>query len=198
MNAQTMPRPVESPPRPAFGTVLASTMAVATWRDGKWSAHELRKYGPIELSPAIHGLHYGSTCFEGFKAYRWADGSINIFRMDKHVARMRQSAKGLCLPQPDAAQLTTMVTQLVDRVRKEVPEAPGALYLRPMLFGTGASIGGASERFPLTSWSAVAGARCAQVVPFQRTVCPVVTARFDGTVPQFAIKQSLLRFLSRR
>jgi len=145
MNAQAMPRPAEATTRPAFGTVLASTMAVATWRDGKWSAHELRKYGPIELTPAIHGLHYGSTCFEGFKAYRWADGSINIFRMDKHVARLRQSAKGLCLPVPDAAQVTAMVTQVVDRVRNEVPEAPGALYLRPMLFGTGASIGGATS-----------------------------------------------------
>lgn len=39
MNAQAMPRPAESTPRPAFGTVLASTMVVATWRDGKWSAH---------------------------------------------------------------------------------------------------------------------------------------------------------------
>ncbi|HEU0224129.1 MAG TPA: branched-chain amino acid aminotransferase [Steroidobacteraceae bacterium] len=145
MNARAMPQPAAATTRPAFGTVLASTMAVASWRDGKWSAHELRKYGPIELTPAIHGLHYGSTCFEGFKAYRWADGSINIFRMDKHVARLRQSAKGLCLPVPDAAQVTAMVTQVVDRVRNEVPEAPGALYLRPMLFGTGASIGGATS-----------------------------------------------------
>lgn len=145
MNAQAMPRPAETTTRPGFGTVLASTMAVATWRDGKWSAHELRKYGPIELVPAIHGLHYGSSCFEGFKAYRWPDGSINIFRMDRHVARFRQSAKGLCLPQPDAELIQTMVMQVVDRVRKEVPEPPGALYLRPLLFGTGASIGGASS-----------------------------------------------------
>ena len=147
MNAQVMQtRPVtETATRPAFGTVLASAMSVASWRDGKWSAHELRKYGPIELSPAIHGLHYGSTCFEGFKAYRWADGSINIFRMEKHIARMLQSAKGLVLPQPDAVQLAEMVTLVVDRVRNEVPEAPGALYLRPTLIGTGASIGGATS-----------------------------------------------------
>ncbi len=146
MNAQAMPKnATDTTTRPAFGTVLAKTMAVASWRDGKWSAHELRKYGPIEMSPAIHGLHYGSTCFEGFKAYRWADGSINVFRMDKHIARLRQSAQGLRLPPPDAAQLAAMVTQVVDRVRDEVPEAPGALYLRPMLFGTGASIGGATS-----------------------------------------------------
>ena len=104
MNAQVMQArsTSDSANRPAFGTVLASTMALATWRDGKWSPQELRKYGPIELSPAIHGLHYGSTCFEGFKAYRWADGSINIFRMDRHVARLCQSARGLVLPVPDA------------------------------------------------------------------------------------------------
>ena len=146
MNARAMPQPaVEATTRPAFGTVLASTMAVSTWRDGKWSPHDFRKYGPIELSPAIHGLHYGSSCFEGFKAYRWADGSVNVFRMDKHIARMRQSATLLVLPQPDAAQLATMITGVVERVRSEVPEAPGALYLRPMLFGTGASIGGATS-----------------------------------------------------
>ncbi len=146
MNAQAMPQTTvaDSTARPAFGSVLASTMAVATWRDGKWSQHDLRKYGPIELSPAIHGLHYGSTCFEGFKAYRWADGSVNIFRMDKHIARMRQSAFSLVLPQPDAAQLATMITAVIDRVRNEVPEAPGALYLRPTLFGTGEGIGGAT------------------------------------------------------
>lgn len=147
MNAQALQQrtAADSTARPAFGTVLASAMAIASWREGKWSAHELRKYGPIELSPAAHGLHYGSTCFEGFKAYRWADGSVNIFRMDKHIARLRQSTKGLILPQPDAAQLAAMITAVVDRVRDEVPDPPGALYLRPMMFGAGASIGGATS-----------------------------------------------------
>ena len=99
----------EAAARPAFGTVLASQMAVANYKDGQWSEHEFCKYGPIEMSPAIHGLHYGSTCFEGFKAYRWADGSINVFRMDKHIARMQKSAECLVLPKPDPAQLATMV-----------------------------------------------------------------------------------------
>jgi branched-chain amino acid aminotransferase len=134
----------ETTARPAFGSVLASTMAVANYRDGKWSAHELRMAGPIEISPAAHVLHYASTCFEGFKAYRWADGSINIFRMDRHIARMRQSAKALTMPEPDADQLAAMITAVVDRVRDEVPEAPGALYLRPILFGTMPNIGAAA------------------------------------------------------
>ena len=54
--------------------------------------HEIRPTGPIEIHPAAHVLHYASTCFEGFKAYRWADGSVRVFRMDKHIERLRQSA----------------------------------------------------------------------------------------------------------
>ena len=146
MNAQVMHKthPTEAAARPAFGTVLASQMAVASYKDGKWSEHEFCKYGPIQISPAIHGLHYGSTCFEGFKAYRWADGSIRVFRMDKHIDRMRQSARLLVLPEPDPLQLADMVLTVIDRVRDQVPEPPGALYLRPMLYGTMPNIGAAS------------------------------------------------------
>ena len=130
--------------RPAFGTVLADQMAVATYRNGRWATHEVRATGPIEIHPAAHVLHYASTCFEGFKAYRWADGSINVFRMDRHVERMRQSARLLVLPVPEAEQLAQMVLAVIDRVRAQVPEPPGALYLRPLLFGTMPNIGAAS------------------------------------------------------
>ena len=133
-----------TPQRPPFGSVLTSHMAVASFQGGKWSASEIKPVGPIELSPAAHVLHYSSTCFEGFKAFRRADGSIHVFRMEKHIARMRQSARLLVLPEPDAAQLAGMVRAVIDRCREAVPEAPGALYLRPILFGTTANIGAAA------------------------------------------------------
>jgi len=119
-------------------------MAVATFHEGHWSAAEIKPVGPIEISPAAHVLHYASTCFEGFKAFRRADGSIHVFRMDRHIARMQQSARRLVLPEPDAAQLKDMVRAVIDRCREAVPEAPGALYLRPLLFGTTANIGAAA------------------------------------------------------
>ena len=80
---------------------------------------------PIPMHPAAHVLHYASTCFEGFKAYRWADGSIHVFRMDRHIERLRQSAKLLMLPVPDEAQLERMILQTIDRNRAQVPEPPG-------------------------------------------------------------------------
>jgi branched-chain amino acid aminotransferase len=48
------------------------------------------------------------------------------------------------LPEPDAADLAGMVRAVIDRCRDAVPEAPGALYLRPILFGTTANIGAAA------------------------------------------------------
>src|SRR6201996_845749 len=133
-----------APVRPAFGTVLAPTMVVAKYRDGTWSQMDARPLGSIEMHPAAHVLHYASTCFEGFKAYRWADGSVNVFRMDRHIERMRQSARALVLPQPDPVQLAQMIRVAIDQNRKDVPEAPGALYMRPLLFGTTANIGAAA------------------------------------------------------
>jgi branched-chain amino acid aminotransferase len=132
------------PQRPPFGSLLTSHMAVASYQAGQWSATEIKPVGPIELSPAAHVLHYASTCFEGFKAFRRTDGSIHLFRMDRHIERMRQSARQLVLPVPDPAQLRGMVRAVIERCREAVPEAPGALYLRPILFGTTANIGAAA------------------------------------------------------
>ena len=130
-------------PRPAFGSVLAPTMALARFQKGQWGRFEAQPCKPIELHPAAHVLHYASSCFEGFKAYRWADGSINVFRMDRHIERMRQSARALVLPEPDARQLEEMIRVTIDRNRELVPEAPGSLYMRPILFGTTPNIGAA-------------------------------------------------------
>jgi branched-chain amino acid aminotransferase len=126
-------------------------MAVATYQDGRWSPSEVKPVAPIEVSPAAHVLHYASTCFEGFKAYRRPDGSIHIFRMDRHIQRLRQSARQLVLPEPDAAQVADMVRAVIKCCRDAVPEAPGALYLRPILFGTTANIGAAATPAPEAS-----------------------------------------------
>src|SRR5512145_3486296 len=87
--------------RPAFGTVLVDQMSIAHYRDGRWGAEQLQSVGPIPIHPAAHVLHYGRSCVEGFKAYRWSDGSVHVFRMDRHIERMRQSGRLLFMPEPD-------------------------------------------------------------------------------------------------
>ena len=134
----------QTPSNAPFGSILADVMAIAWYRDGRWSPAEIRAVGPIELHPAAHALHYGSECFEGFKAYKRADGGLHLFRMDRHIERLRQSARSLALPEPDAAALAAMVIAVVERSRASVPDAPGALYLRPLLIGTMPNIGAAA------------------------------------------------------
>lgn len=126
-----------------FGSVLTQTMSITWFRDGQWAPERLEPTAPLAMHPAAHVLHYGSSCFEGFKAYRRADGGVHLFRLDRHIERLRQSAELLVLPPPDAEQVRRMVLALVDRCRGDVPEAPGSLYLRPVLFGTLPNIGAA-------------------------------------------------------
>ena len=140
----TTTNPAGATARPGFGTVLTDHMSVAHFKDGRWSEAQLTPTAPIPMHPAAHVLHYSSTCFEGFKAYRWRDGSVHVFRMDRHIERMRQSARLLTMPEPNAEQLAAMVISVIDRCRDQVPEPPGALYLRPLLFGTMPNIGAAS------------------------------------------------------
>ncbi|MCP5153405.1 MAG: branched-chain amino acid aminotransferase [Ectothiorhodospiraceae bacterium] len=132
-----------APPTAPFGTVFARRMAITWHRGGSWGPSELRDTGPIPMHPGAHVLHYSSACFEGLKAFRHPDGKARVFRLDRHVARMCQSARLLCLPPPDPAQLEAMVLDVVRECRDEIPAFPGALYLRPTLIGTEVNIGAA-------------------------------------------------------
>lgn len=129
----------------AFGASFTDRMPVAEFTGGEWGAARLDPVQPLSLHPAAHVLHYGSACFEGLKAHRGADGTVRIFRLDQHVRRMQRSAEVLVLPVPPTELLTGMVTDAVRAGLDEVPEAPGSLYLRPILMGVDANIGSAAR-----------------------------------------------------
>lgn len=128
-----------------FGSEFCDHFAIARFEDGGWLPASLEPLTPIPLHPASHVFHYASTCFEGFKAYRWEDGKAHIFRLHDHVARMQKSAASLRLPVPDADLLAGMVTDLVARHAGDIPAPPSSLYLRPTLIGTLPNIGAAAS-----------------------------------------------------
>lgn len=133
-----------SNPAPAFGTVMAPHMAVARTSAGVFDAAEVVPTGPIELHPAAHALHYGSACFEGLKAHGGVDGKVRLFRADRHADRLRASAARLLLPVPPADLLAQALHDVVSANLDVVPDAPGALYLRPVLLGVDPNIGAAA------------------------------------------------------
>ena len=127
-----------------FGSVLADRITVSEFQGSAWSEPKLIPLAEFSLHPGSHCLHYGSSCFEGLKAYRWEDGSVAVFRSDMHAERMYQSAQTLRLPPPDVALFQSMITDVVTDAVEMVPPAPGSLYLRPVLLGTDPNIGAAS------------------------------------------------------
>ncbi len=127
-----------------FGTVFFDEISLANFDGAKWSDTSFAPSDRLPLHPASHVLHYASTCFEGMKAFRAADGSVCVFRIDDHIKRMQNSAASLYLPIPDAAQLKAMILDLLKKYKAEVPAFPGSAYIRPTLIGTDPSIGRAA------------------------------------------------------
>jgi branched-chain amino acid aminotransferase len=126
-----------------FGTRFAPRMASVRFEDGRWGEPRMVATEALSLHPASHVLHYASSCFEGLKAYRREDGGVHLFRPDRHVQRLRDSAAALCLPVPPAELVMQLLQRVVGTQLDAVPEQPGALYLRPLIYADDVNIGGA-------------------------------------------------------
>jgi len=80
---------------------------------------------------------------EGLKARRRADGSVVLFRPTAHADRFAASAARLAMPPvPTDVFLAAVKAAVVGNAAYVPPAgAPAALYLRPLLLGTGPRIG---------------------------------------------------------
>ena len=126
-----------------FGKVFSDHMFIMDYTAGEgWHDARIVPFGNIELHPASTVLHYGSEIFEGLKAYRRADGGVQLFRPIENMRRLNNSAERLCLPTiPEEDNLQILKT-FVELEADWVPHSEGAsLYLRPFMFGDDAFLG---------------------------------------------------------
>lgn len=128
----------------AFGSIFMPRMALATFDNNQWGESRIVPSDSIPMHPGAHVLHYSSTCFEGLKAFRHADGSVHVFRMDQNIKRFSQSSRLLALPEVDEEQVAQMIKDIVAEFASDVPEPPGSMYIRPTHIGTEAIIGKAA------------------------------------------------------
>ena len=64
-----------------FGLKFTDHMFLMDWDEGEgWHDARVVPYGPLEIDPASTVLHYALEIFEGLKAYRTAEGKIQLFR----------------------------------------------------------------------------------------------------------------------
>ena len=158
--AASSPPPSHSPPNSvdwdSFGFGLNGVQTEHMWLDTvkvdlddpetspySASADEcLRPFGAVELYPTSTVLNYGQSLFEGLKAFRREDGTIVMFRPDRNALRMADGARRFLLPAVDPGTFVAAADEVVRANSHWVPpRGKGALYLRPLLMGTGADLG---------------------------------------------------------
>ena len=108
-------------------------MSIVAFRDGEFSP-----VGEMTVGIAAHALHYGTSVFEGLRAYWNADAEeLYLFRGMEHYARLHASARmyGMTLPY-SVEDLCRISADLL--VHNEVRED---VYIRPLLYVSTQGIG---------------------------------------------------------
>ena len=126
-----------------FGKKFTDHMFVMDYTEGEgWHDARIVPYAPFPLDPATVVFHYAQEIFEGMKAYRTADDTIQLFRPDCNAKRMQDSADRLCIPKIPVEDYIQAVEALVDVDRDWVPHADGtSLYIRPFVFANDVGLG---------------------------------------------------------
>lgn len=136
------PRPVQFAAELGFGRYFTNRMFTQRYSADKgWHDPVIGAFRPIELDPAAQVLHCGQDVFEGTKAYPRPDGRVNLFRIDRNMARLNRSAVRMGMPQIDGQALIDAIETLVILEHEWMPRAPGcALYIRPVIVATEATL----------------------------------------------------------
>ena len=126
-----------------FGKIFTDHMFIMDYCPEKqWHNARIVPFENLSIHPASTVLHYGSEIFEGLKAYRRADGEVQMFRPIENIRRMNRSADRMCLPQIPEDIALEVLEKFVSCEKDWTPSAPGtSLYLRPFMFGNDETLG---------------------------------------------------------
>ena len=126
-----------------FGHFYTDLMFIMDYTAGQgWHSPRVVPYQPLLLDPAAMVFHYAQESFEGLKAYRTAEGQVQLFRPNKNAERMQKTHERLCIPTIPVEDFVQAVKALVSVDADWVPSAPGtSLYLRPFTIATEAHLG---------------------------------------------------------
>jgi len=127
----------------SFGKVFTDHMFLMDYEEGRgWHDPRVVPYAPFSMDPATSVLHYGQAVFDGLKAFRGADGTIRLFRAERHARRLNKSCAALCIPEMDEGLIQRSFEAIVAADHDWVPSAPGtSLYIRPTVIATEVMLG---------------------------------------------------------
>ena len=139
----TAPKQKPDQTKLGFGNYFTDHMFIMNYDEGDgWHDPRIVPYGPFALDPASMVLHYAQEIFEGLKAYRTAEGKIQLFRPEKNMARLNLSCDRLCIPKIDEEFAVKAIKTLVKLDEDWIPTAEGtSLYIRPYIFAVDPHVG---------------------------------------------------------
>lgn len=126
-----------------FGQIFTDHMFSMDYVEGQgWINPRIEPYAPICLEPSAMVFHYGQAIFEGLKAYKTADGTINLFRPQLNFERVNISNARMVIPPIDEAFCLYALKELLKIERDWIPTADGtSLYIRPFIIATDPYLG---------------------------------------------------------
>lgn len=134
----------------SFGATFSDHMFTHEFDEEKgWHDALISPYHALSLDPSAAVFHYSQEIFEGLKAYRKLDGSINLFRPLENIKRFNRSAERMVMPKVDEELHLDAIKSLVQLDQAWVPNEQGAsLYIRPTMIATSPKLGlGASASY---------------------------------------------------
>lgn len=125
-----------------FGRQFSDHMFIVDYADGEWKTPQIMPFQDLQFNPSMFSIHYGQSIFEGLKAYRFADDSINVFRPEEHAKRFNISAERMCMPEVPEELFLSGLKALLNVDSEWVPKEKGcSLYIRPVMFATDQFLG---------------------------------------------------------
>ncbi len=129
------PKPNRTQDHLVFGQHFSDHMFVMDYDEGQgWHDGRIIPYGDISIDPASCVLHYAQMMFEGMKAYKTADGHVQLFRPYMNAQRLNRTNERMCMPPMDEELFVAAVKAVVSVDIDWVPSKPfTSLYVRPFI-----------------------------------------------------------------
>ena len=167
-----------------------------------WHQGKLHDWSRANIHPMSHVLHYGTSVFEGIRAYSAPQGPA-IFRLPEHMDRFIHSAETLSMDVPYSKEEMVKAIKLVMKENKLT-----SAYIRPLLFYSYGNLGLVPKLSPVElvigawEWGAYLGEKTEKgvhvyIVPWRRVHHSQLkmTAKLGGCYVQSAISGTEARSL---
>jgi branched-chain amino acid aminotransferase len=127
-----------------------------------WLSGKFYDWSEGFMHPMMHALHYGTSVFEGIRAYSTARGPA-VFRLPEHIDRFLLSASVAKMPSPYSKD--EIIRHIKATVRENHLES---CYIRPLLFYSYGNLGLVPKACPVElvigawEWAAYLGEKADQ------------------------------------